>query len=279
MRAQLYRAGGAVKSLAFRLTRPNLVNQYASSAPNPQNALDIFRGEWASRMPAPLAEFEAGSVPLFDDARIRSAIEVLGGVEGKRVVELGPLEAGHTFMLVESGAASVTAVEASTRAYLKCLVVKELLDLQRARFLFGDFVEYLRSSQEQFDFCMASGVLYHMRNPVELLELISRSARELYLWTHYYDQALVAQRPRVAGHFAGSEVREHAGFRHTLHRHEYRTGIFTNRFFGGPAAHSQWMLKEDIVRALEHFEMEVIWLETQPDHPHGPSLSLVAVRR
>ena len=42
--------------------------------------------------------------------------------------------------------ASITAIEANRRAYLKCLVMKETLGLTRTRFLLGDFVEYLRAS-------------------------------------------------------------------------------------------------------------------------------------
>lgn len=85
------------------------------------------------------------------------------------VLELGPLEAGHTYMLEKMGARSIVAVEANSRAYLKCLIVKELFELKRAKFLLGDFVAYLKNNTRHFDLCLASGVLYHMQNPAELL--------------------------------------------------------------------------------------------------------------
>jgi SAM-dependent methyltransferase len=80
------------------------------------------------------------------------------------VLELGPLEGGHSFMFERLGAREVIAIEANPRAYLKCLIIKELLDLRRVRFLCGDFLEYLRADGTDFDLVFASGVLYHMRN-------------------------------------------------------------------------------------------------------------------
>ena len=68
--------------------------------------------------------------------------------------------------------ASVVAVESNTRAYLKCLVVKELLDLQRCHFLLGDFVPYLQETPERFELLLASGVLYHSPDPLAMLALL-----------------------------------------------------------------------------------------------------------
>ena len=116
------------------------LDRYVASAPSPQNALDIFEGAWTSRLPSPFENARVGATPLFEDERLAWAIDDLGGFDGARIVELGPLEGGHTYMLQRAGAASVVAIEGNRRAYLKCLVVKELLALQRARFLCGDFV-------------------------------------------------------------------------------------------------------------------------------------------
>jgi predicted RNA methylase len=126
----------------------DILDQYISSAPSPQNALDIFKDEWSSKLPAYLYELESGSVPLFSDARIEWVVNQLGSFEHKTVLELGPLEGGHTYMLERFGAASITSIEANTRAYLKCLIVKEVLGLNRVKFLCGDFIEFLRNNQE-----------------------------------------------------------------------------------------------------------------------------------
>ena len=125
---------------------PQILDQYVTTTPSPQNAVDIFAGEWSSKLPEPFAEVRAGSALLFADARLEWGLTQLGGVTGKTVLELGPLEGGHTYMLEQGGAASVVAIEANTRAYLKCLITKELLGLKRARFLCGNFVAFLQAN-------------------------------------------------------------------------------------------------------------------------------------
>ncbi len=67
----------------------HVLDQYATTAPHPRNAIDIFAGEWASRLPVPGTQ--SGAVPLFEDDRVVWGLEHLGGVAGQRVLELGPL--------------------------------------------------------------------------------------------------------------------------------------------------------------------------------------------
>src|ERR1035437_8430204 len=99
----------------------SILDSYVRTAHSVQNALDIFVSEWASRLPPPWSKCAAGGIPLFEDGRIVWALQQLGGCEGQRALELGPLEGGHSYMLESHGAASVLAVEANTRAFLKCL--------------------------------------------------------------------------------------------------------------------------------------------------------------
>ena len=80
-----------------------------------------------------------GPVQLLTDKRMKWHIDVVGGVEGKRILELGPLEGAHTITLINHGAKEVVAIEGLRRAWLRCLVVKEILQVQKARFLYGDF--------------------------------------------------------------------------------------------------------------------------------------------
>ena len=157
----------------------NMLNGYIRKIPSAQNAVDIFEGEWSSKFPDEFGE-RAGDASLFADERIKIGVEKLGGIGGQRVRELGPLEAGQTYMLEQLGAAEIVAIEANSHTYLKCLITKELTCLRKARFLLGDFVEYLRHTCETFDLILASGVLYHMSNPVELISLISRRADRFY---------------------------------------------------------------------------------------------------
>ena len=255
------------------------LGRYVTSGPSPQNALDIFKGEWASRLPGQLASFQAGQIPLFEDSRVQWGIEQVGGVRGRAVLELGALEGGHTYMLEKNGAASIVAVEANTRAYLKCLVVKELMELQRARVLCGDFVQYLRTARGPFDFCLASGVLYHMADPVELLSLIAGVTPRVYLWTHYYEEDLVRRNAAISGRFRGRSRTERAGFAPTLYRYEYRAASGGPGFWGGPKSFSHWMSRDDILACLRHLGWTDIRVNFEmPDHAHGPCFAVVATR-
>jgi hypothetical protein len=257
--------------------RPNILESYVTTVPSPQNALDIFKGEWASHLPAPCAELQSGPLPLFDDPRIHGFLADIGGVAGKTVLELGPLEAGHSYMLDRAGAAHITAVEGNTRAFLKCLIVKELVGLAHVQFLCGDFMAYLRAPVGPFDVCVASGVLYHMQNPAELLDLLSqRCAQHLFVWTHYYDRDLIAK-SGTAHKYPSSRPHTHKGFEHTLYVHEYQRALDQPSFCGGSAPSSCWMTKADIVGGLEFFGFTNIRVVgDQLDHPNGPAVTLHA---
>lgn len=255
------------------------LEQYVATAPAPQNAIDIFKGAWSSRLPAPYAQIAAGDALLFQDARIEWAAEQLGGFAGQTVLELGPLEGAHTYMLEKAGAHEIVAIEANTSAYLRCLIVKELFQLQRARFMCGDFAAYLRQEPPRFDLCIASGVLYHMRHPLELMALLARTTDRLYLWTHYYDQALIAQNPALAARFNGYGAARYADFASTVYRHHYHAALGWHGFRGGSAHYSYWMTRADILACLTHFGFDKLTIGFEaPEHPHGPSFAVAAMR-
>jgi hypothetical protein len=260
--------------------RPPILASYLRSSPSPQNALDIFKGEWASHVPGSSDRFESGRLPLFDDSRVTRFLSEIGGVSGKTVLELGPLEGGHSYMLDRAGAAQVIAIEGNSRAFLKCLIVKELLGLPRVQFLCGDFVAYLRETERQFDVCVACGVLYHLQNPAELVALLAgHCTGHLYIWTHYYDRALIATHSKTSHTFPGSRRHSHLGFEHTLYTHEYQRDLDNPTFCGGSASTSSWMTKEDILRCLAFFGFaDTQILGDQPDHQNGPAFDVIARR-
>lgn len=270
----------ALSRLARLLPSSNstaILSSYVHSSPSPQNAADIFRGEWSSRLP--IESLESGSIDLFQDPRIEWAAEQLGGFEGKTVLDLGPLEGGHAFMFQRMGAAEVVSVEANTRAYLKCLVAKELLDLRRTRFLCGDFVEYLREGPRRFDVVNASGVLYHMQEPVELIALACGAGDAVNVWTHYYDEGLLRASPHLRGRLAAGVQAEHGGFRYTKHRQRYGQALGWKGFCGAGAEFSYWMSREDILGAFRHFGMTDVRVAfDEPGHQNGPSFALTASR-
>src|SRR5579862_699882 len=201
----------------------NALNLMSQTHPCAQNAVDIFKDSWYSQLPGTDGEVIAtGGTQLFDDARIRWAAEQAGGFEGKTILELGPLEAGHSYMMSKLGAQHITAVEGNSRLFLKCLIAKELYRLDRCTFLFGDFVQYMQKVPHTFDFCLASGVLYHMANPIQLLELIAKVSNRTMLWTQYYDHDVIRQRMPLYKRVRFKQGRKdtYKGFTYT--RHERR---------------------------------------------------------
>lgn len=252
-------------------------------APSDQNALDVFAGEWSSKPPAQRADLKAGETPLFDDPRIAWANERLielgleNGMRGRDVLELGPLEGGHSYLIDRLGARSVTAVEANARAYLKCLVAKETFGMPSVRFLLGDCLAHLRAPGPRYDVGIACGILYHLTNPVGLLELLAQRCDAIYLWTVFYDPEFVAKNPVPGAKFTDSVPMEHAGIRHTLHRFNYGPSLDWKGFCGGGDVYSYWMEKADILAALARFGFTDVRVEQQPN-VHGSAL-MVAARK
>jgi len=262
-------------------SRYNALDQYFMSAPHPQNALDVFKGEWASKVPGINEDLDSGSIQLFEDSRIEWYIEQLDGIQGQTVLELGPLEAGHTYMLERFGASSILSIEANARSYLKCLIVKELLGLKNARFLLGNFTEYLRDTDQKFDMCLASGVLYHMINPIELIALIARVTDRLCLWTHYYDHDTISGSPGLSRIFSKGEPSEYKGFQHTIYHREYdKKALGSGGFCGGGKPFSYWLSRDDIINSLKYFGLTEVNIGFDDlGIQDGPGISLVAVRK
>lgn len=253
----------------------NALGRYVQERPSPQAAVNLFRGEWASRLPPPVDGLHAGTIDLPHDERIAWAIEHLGGVEGLRVVELGPLEASHTYMLEQAGAQSVRAIEGNAGAFLRCLIVKELVPLTRSTFQCGDFVAYLEQEQTPYDLCLASGVLYHMVEPVRLLQLVARCAPRAIIWSHYYERAIVEAHPRLRRRMRHEpRPAEHVGYPHMVHRHDYGYSLLAAGFCGGPSRYANWLSREDLLGALEFFGFSRIEVRDDPQHVNGPALTL-----
>jgi len=258
----------------------NALDDYVLTAPSPQHALDLFKNEWACQLPSPFDQFAAGKVKIFaGDPRVTWAEKSLGGFRGANVLELGPLEAGHTYLLEKMGAESILAVESNRRAYLKCLIVKELLGMSRSRFILGDFIPYLNESKDVFDVIFSSGVLYHMKQPLELLKLCADHAKKVFIWTHYYDWDKIKNNAPIAKTFGNEVSLEHAGFSCKGYHHAYGEALGFSGFCGGSQPCSVWISKDDIRNALVYYGMKNVTIgHEQPDHPGGPAACFAAIK-
>ena len=255
-----------------------ILDNYVSGRPSNQNILDLFDGEWSSKLPDHLGLItKPGSAGLFEDPRIAWAEAVLGSFINKNILELGPLEGGHSYMLQNRGAAHVTAIEANTRAFLKCLCIKEVIKLDRVEFKLGDFMAYLEESTTKFDFLIASGVLYHMENPIKLLKLMSKSAEKILIWTQYFDEKIVMARADGAKKFTKQMTGDYEGFAYQYSTQSYHEAVGWGGFCGGPMPQSKWLTRESIIGALKHYGFTDIQIGfDQPDHPNGPAFAICA---
>jgi len=172
-----------------------VLDEYVVGTPCAQNAVDALPG-WNLALP-PQAGVAAGHGAFYNDPRILWALKQFGSIEGRKILELGPLEASHTWLLEQHGPSEIHAIEANKLSYLRCLVVKELVELKTAKFYLGDFNKWLENVEQRYDLVVASGVLYHMDDPIGLLERIAKRTDAFYLWTHYMsDEAMPDGDPR-----------------------------------------------------------------------------------
>ena len=279
---------GAPPSPAAEAAREDIaiLDWYSKELPSAANAVGIFPGEWASRLPAPLEDVPAGSAPLFADPRISWCIERLaaggrdGGVRGARVLELGPLEGGHSYMLETAGAASVTAIESNARSYLKCLVAKELLGLTRTSFAFGDFVPYLRGCAERYDVAVASGVIYHLLDPVSVIaDLCAVTDDAIFVWTQYYDEEVIAARSDLHRKFGDRRTANLDGYDYELVEYRYLDALDFAGFCGGSAPTSNWLTRDGLTAAFaRHGFADIEVHDDDRDHVHGPAITFLARR-
>jgi 2-polyprenyl-3-methyl-5-hydroxy-6-metoxy-1,4-benzoquinol methylase len=248
---------------------------YITSIPTNQTVVDLIPG-WTSAFPEHVG-VKAGKMGLFNAGHVQWAISELGGVEGKRILELGPLEGGHTYSLLQAGAREVTAIEANSRAYMRCLISKELLHMQNASFLLGNFNAWMEQNNETFDIVWCSGVLYHQVDPIRHLELVAKTAPNIYVWTQYMDEDAMPEGDPRRADFVGEEIVSWRGIDIKLYRRAY--GGINDSFCGGIFSNPAWIRRTDIVKVLEMLGFSRFSFGFDaPDHPNGPAFSFTAMK-
>lgn len=252
------------------------LDTYARGAIGNQVTVDIFKGTWSSKLPAELGVV-SGEAGLFDDERVHWMIRTLGGVAGWQVLELGPLEGGHSHMLQKAGAQQVLAIDACAMSYLKCLMVKDLCRLTRVDVRYGDFMTFLPSDTAAYDLIVASGVLYHQRDPIACIARMAARADKVFLWTHYYADDIDSAHLRSQS-FVPTQAAA-GSFQCELFRLDYDTYLPGIKYRGGVDDHVHWMRRDDILACLRHHglsEIEIMF--DQQTHAFGPNFALLAKR-
>jgi hypothetical protein len=136
-------------------------------------------------------------MPLFcksKDLRPSYCVDVFGSLQEFDVLELGSFEGGHSYQLEKFNVRSLTCIESNPQSFLKSLIIKDAMHM-RASFLFGDFLQYLAQCKKTFDLIFASGVLYHMEDPLNLLHLIAQHTDRVFLWALYMSETAASLTP------------------------------------------------------------------------------------
>lgn len=261
-----------IAELRDKLGKSTVLDQYVTEAPSDRQAFRIFDGEWSSAIPG----IGMGGIGLFNDDRLHWISDRIGTFADKSILELGPLEGGHTAMMAKDGPSRLLAIESNSRAFLKCLIVKNYFNL-KADFLLGDFREYVAWTDEKFDFVLASGVLYHMREPVTLLENIARVTKSVGIWTHYYDDDIIHSKEHLSRRFAReASTRKLHGHDVVMYEQSYLDAVSWGGFCGGSAANSFWLTRDSLLGALRVLGFSIEIGAEERDHPNGPCILLLA---
>ncbi len=260
--------------------------------PVPQTAFDLFQGEWAYRIPVPGVSSGAGEAFLHKHPSVWLAEESFGSLRGMSCLELGPNEGEVSFHLHHAGCQSILSIEARVRSFLKCLVVKNFLHLHSVEYRLGDFVEFLATTDQTFDFGVVAGVLYHMHDPVRLLELISRRCQRIAIATHYFHEKILAYDPKVdqtglptaIWNFPNPSGEAHHGSGISTTYYKYVYGgvreYHETHGHGGPALFANMITRDEIIRILDHFGMKIVGkVIDDEDGPRGPHIHLIAARK
>ena len=251
--------------------------EFLTESAEEQNAFDIFSKSWSTI-------FEGiktgGTANLADDVRIKWLLSKVN-VKGMDVLELGPLEAGHTYMLEKAGA-SVLAIEANKGAFLRSLIVKNYLGLS-SKFLLGDF-EKTEFSAGKFDLVMASGVLYHMRDPVGFLKKFGGITSNLFIWTHYFEPDLGKWNKNLDGAIRGGKwdidnpsVIDIGHVKVRMVKQHYKESLGWSGFCGGTDTYSSWIYRQDLLSVLDFLGFKKIEISFDDvEHQNGPALCILA---
>jgi hypothetical protein len=172
-------------------------------------------------------------------------------------------------MMIEAGAREVVAIEGLSDCFLRCLIVKEAFQLNKAKFLFGDFCKYIAEySGEKFDLVSAAGVLYHQENPAELIFGLSRLTDIVFVWSQVANKLQKGTEASVCSgeNTYKGKIHDYLGIRTTLE--SYCGGLHDEAF---------WLYPDEMRRCFRDAGFsKIIENTSNPFNKNGDCLLFVA---
>lgn len=123
-------------------------------------------------------------VPLYLGDRFFGPLEALNNafpLEGKTVIEFGPMEGAHTAGLAHLGAKSVLCIEARAVSFIKSTIACYCFGLNNASLVMDDFHNADANKYGRFDLAFAHGVYYHSFAPFFLFENLMSLADNIFI--------------------------------------------------------------------------------------------------
>jgi protein-L-isoaspartate O-methyltransferase len=212
-----------------------------------------------------------------EDVRPRWCAEIFPSFRGSRVVELGPAD-GYNKAALEQLGANVTAIEGNGDAFVRCLILKNALGL-KDQFMIGDFTQGLGA--DFYDTIYASGVLYHLEDPIGFLESIRDKCANLFLWTHFFDKAAAERIDYERDAFASGETKERklGGRTYTYHLKTYNLEhVGLAGYIGGLNKTASWLSKDDLFGVIEQLGYKVFRVQEDRAARMMPAVNIFATR-
>lgn len=138
-----------------------------------------------------------------------------GSLEGKRVLDLGCNCGGLAFAAARFGAAEVVGIDARDIHIRQARCVQEYLGLSSSSF-HQDLVENLTPEKYgQFDICLASGILYHLSDPIGVMARIAEVTTEIVVVDSHVHYSSVPELEDTPSWWmlADSDIGDHDGLR------------------------------------------------------------------
>jgi hypothetical protein len=236
----------------------NIPDRFVTAFPTDSTAFDLQAGAWKFDYEKLDRNGIIQNAKM--DGRPRFCAETFSDFRNFKIIELGPSDGYNTLGMELEGAHDIVSIEANTAAFLRCLILKNAMGL-RAKFLLGDFLKYLDQPELSADLVYASGVLYHLRDPVEFLVRCGRVAPHLFLWSFYYDAEKVQKDPHERERFAAdvNERHEVGGAMFTYHRRFYQAELAADpKYQGGLKDYAYWLDLADLRQAIGLAGYEII---------------------
>jgi GT2 family glycosyltransferase len=233
--------------------------------PSPTHRLaSVFEqcGPWQSRFQVE-GETVGGPYDFVADnriARLRGELDLAG----RRVLELGCLEGGHSVALSRLGPRELVAVEGRAASFVRCCVVKSVFGLDNVRFAFDDVRQVTPARYGRFDVAVSMGVLYHLPDPHVLLANLAELTDAVYLSTHFATA-------RYPEHGPEAELRTPGGLRRGRLYQEY--GLADP--LSGLDRHSFWPYEADLLEMCRAAGFTDIKVMARDDAPAGGTASWI----